>query len=557
MGRLLTIPAVFLACAFGFGPAPASRAQDAPPASPAVGAEEIGEAQKLLGLEFDEAERELMAKGVRENLAQYESLRKIPLPNGVPPALVFHPVPPDMKFDTTVRPFRRSPVGEVALPENRDDLAYYSVAQLHELIRTRRITSVELTRYFLERLRKYGPKLECVVTLTEDLALEQARSADREIAEGKIRGPLHGIPYGVKDLFAVPGTRTTWGAAPYRDQEIEETATVVRRLADAGAVLVAKLALGALAWGDVWFGGQTRNPWNLEQGSSGSSAGPAAATAAGLVPFALGTETWGSIVSPCTRCGVTGLRPTFGRVSRTGAMALSWSMDKIGPIARTVEDCAIVLDGIRGPDGIDPTVLDLPFNYDPAIDPAKLRIGIVKEEFDRRGGPHDAATIEVLRSLGVEPIPIELPDLPVEDLRFILNAEAAAAFDDLTRSGRDDLLVRQIEQAWPNVFRQSRFIPAVEYIEANRIRWLLIREMARRMETVDLYVTPSFGRSLLLTNLTGHPCVVIPNGRTDAGVPVSSISFIGRLFGEAETLAVARRVQEAQGLHRARPPLDE
>ncbi|RMI25838.1 MAG: amidase, partial [Calditrichaeota bacterium] len=380
--------------------------------------------------------------------------------------------------------------------------------------------------------------------------------ADAEIAAGKYRGPLHGIPYGAKDLLAVKGYPTTWGAAPYKDQFIDKNATVIKRLEEAGAVLVAKLTMGALAWGDVWFGGKTRNPWNLEQGSSGSSAGSASATAAGLVAFAIGTETWGSIVSPSTRCGTTGLRPTYGRVSRNGAMALSWSMDKIGPICRSVEDCALVFNAIYGPDEEDPTLYDLPFNYDASLDIRKLRIGYLKSEFekDTLNKPFNDAALQQLQKMGVELIPIELPDYPVWDISFILDAEAAAAFDQLTRSNRDDLLVRQIKNAWPNVFRMSRFIPAVEYINANRIRTILINRMTEIFKKVDVYVTPSFGTNLLLTNLTGHPCVVVPNGFKDDGTPVS-ISFIGNLFGEAETLIVAKRYQDATGFHLKHPEL--
>jgi Asp-tRNA(Asn)/Glu-tRNA(Gln) amidotransferase A subunit family amidase len=342
---------------------------------------------------------------------------------------------------------------------------------------------------------------------------------------------------------------------PYKDQVLGGDATVIAKLGEAGAVLLAKLTLGALAWGDVWYGGQTRNPWNLEQGSSGSSAGSASATAAGLVAFSIGTETWGSIVSPSTRCGVTGLRPTFGRVSRTGAMALCWSMDKIGPICRTAEDCALVFDAIRGPDGLDRTVVDLPFNFDPNVDLKDLRIGYLKERFEEEysGSETDAATLETLRRLGADLIPVELPDYPVESLAFILGAEAAAAFDDLTRSGRDALMVRQIKNAWPNVFRSSRFIPAVEYVQANRVRHMIIQRMEEM--TVDLYIAPSFrGNNLLLTNLTGHPCVVLPNGFDDEGNPVS-ISFIGKLFDEATLLAVASAYQSVTDFEEKHPPL--
>jgi Asp-tRNA(Asn)/Glu-tRNA(Gln) amidotransferase A subunit family amidase len=410
---------------------------------------------------------------------------------------------------------------------------------------------------YLERLKKYDPKLLCVVTITEASALKQAKRADEEIAGGKYRGPLHGIPYGAKDLLATKGYKTTWGSVPYKDQIIDQDATVIQRLEQAGAVLVAKLTMGELAWGDVWFGGMTRNPWNLEQGSSGSSAGPASATSAGLVAFSIGTETWGSIVSPSTRCGVTGLRPTYGRVSRAGAMALSWSMDKIGPICRTVEDCALVFSAILGPDGVDQTVVDLPFNYNPNVKLSQLRVGYLKSAFekDTTNKANNEAVLAKLRELGANLIPIELPDYPINDLSFILSAEAAAAFDELTRSGKDDLLVRQIRNAWPNAFRSSRFIPAVEYIQANRVRYLVIQAMAKAMADIDVYVAPSFGgNNLLLTNLTGHPCVVLPNGFNKRGSP-TSISFMGRLYDEATTLAVAKAYQEATEFHQKHPAL--
>lgn len=517
----------------------------------------VAAAEKLIGLEFTEAERDSMLDGLKRNRDSYQRLREVPLDNSVPPALQFNPIPVGAEFETEQKPLVTSPAGTVERPENLEHLAFYSVGQLAELLRTQRVTSTELTQMYLDRLKKYGPKLECVVTLTEELALEQARRADLEIAAGNYRGPLHGIPYGAKDLLAVKGYKTTWGAMPYKDQVIDEDATVIQRLEQAGAVLVAKLTLGALAWGDVWYGGKTRNPWNLEQGSSGSSAGSAAATSAGLVGFAIGTETWGSIVSPSTRCGVSGLRPTYGRVSRAGAMALSWSMDKIGPIARTVEDCALIFDAIRGPDGIDQSVVDLPFNYDPRVDLSRLRIGYLEASFERDypNKANDQATLEVLRNLGAELIPIDLPDFPVRSLSFILNAEAAAAFDELTRSGKDDLLVRQIKNAWPNVFRTCRFIPAVEYIQANRIRYLLIQKMAELMSQVDVYVAPSFGVNLLLTNLTGHPAVVVPNGFNEEGSP-TSITFTGDLYDEATVLAVAKKYQDATEFHLKHPPLD-
>ncbi len=484
----------------------------------------------------------------------YQALRSVPLANSVPPAVGFDPRPGGFRHDSRPSIFRMSPSGRTraATPEA---VAFLPVTELSAMIREKRITSMALTKLYLERLKKYGPKLECVVTLTEELALRQARRADDEIAAGKYRGPLHGIPYGLKDLFATKGIKTTWGSVPYKDQVIDLNATVVDRLEKAGAVLVAKTTVGELAWGDVWFGGKTRNPWDLEQGSSGSSAGSAAGTAAGLFGFSIGTETWGSIVSPATRCGVTGLRPTYGRVSRAGAMALSWSMDKVGPICRTVEDCALVFNAIYGPDGKDGSVIDEPFRYTPEIDLGRLRVGFVKQDFDSARGNrrNDSTSLAVLRSMGVKLVPIALPAYPIEDLSIILSAEAGAAFDDLTRSGRDDLMVRQIKNAWPNVFRASRFIPAVEYIQANRIRTLVIEAMDSVMRGVDLFVAPSQeGNSSLLTNLTGHPCVVVPNGFDEKGHP-TSITFIGRLFQEGDLLAFSRRYQEGTGFHLKRP----
>jgi len=521
--------------------------------------EDVVHAEKLIGLQFSDAKRDSMLDGLKEQLDNYQNLRKVSLPNDVPLALQFNPIPLGMKLETSKRAFKMSPVPKVSVPADLEDLAFHSVGQLAQLIKSRKVTSELLTKMYLSRLKKYGPKLECVITLTEDLALEQARGADREIAAGKYRGPLHGIPYGAKDLLATKGIRTTWGSVPYKEQVINEDATVIKRLQAAGAVLLAKLTMGELAWGDVWFGGMTRNPWNYEQGSSGSSAGSAAATAAGLVAFSIGTETYGSIVSPSTRCGTTGLRPTYGRVSRKGAMGLSWSMDKIGPICRTVEDCALVFNAICGPDGQDQTLYDMPFNYDPAVNLSKLRIGYFKSAFDSAKGDREnnEAALGTLRALGVDLIPVEFQKYPVNDLGIILAAEAGAAFDELTRSGKEDMLVRQIKDAWPNVFRLSRFIPAVEYIQANRIRYLAIQDMAKVMNDIDVYVSPPYGGdNLLLTNLTGHPCVVLPNGFSKEGVP-TSITFVGRLFGEAIVLAVAKKFQDATGFHLKHPTLKQ
>jgi Asp-tRNA(Asn)/Glu-tRNA(Gln) amidotransferase A subunit family amidase len=524
-----------------------------------VTSKDIANAEKIIGLHFSKKERQLMIENLRRNIGSYREMREVPLENQVPPSLQFNPILPGMSLKK--EPIAFNPIsdrGERAF-DNFENLAFYPVAALAQLIRSRKITAVELTNLYLDRLKKYGPKLECVITLTEDLALKQAKRADEEIAAGKYRGPLHGIPWGAKDLLSTKGIRTTWGASPYKDQIPDEDATVVKRLEEAGAVLVAKLTMGALAMGDVWYGGKTKNPWNLEQGSSGSSAGSAAATSAGLVAFAIGTETLGSIISPSTRCGVTGLRPTFGRVSRHGAMALSWSMDKIGPICRTAEDCALVFHAIYGPDGKDPTVVDLPFSWDPTADLKNMRIGYLKKAFEReyRTSENDQAALEVLRSLGIELIPIELPEFPTSAIRFVLSAEAAAAFDELTRSGKDDLLVRQDQGAWPNTFRSARFIPAVEYIQANRLRILLMQKMAERMKGIDVFLSPTYGGdTLLVTNLTGHPTVVVPNGFDDKGSP-TSISFIGNLFAEEKVLLVAKAYQDATKFHLQHPSLGE
>lgn len=518
----------------------------------------VRDAEALDGLDFSDAKMDMMLPGLKGQLRNYEAMRQFPLSNGVPPAIQFNPLPMGFKFETGRHKFKVSPQPRVKLPANLNDLAFYSVGELASLIKSRQITSEKLTRLYLDRLKKYGPKLECVVTLTENLALEQARRADREIAAGKYRGPLHGIPYGAKDLLAVKGIPTTWGAAPYTNQIFDFDATVIKRLEDAGAVLVAKTSMGELAMGDTWFGGMTRNPWDLDEGSSGSSAGSASGVAAGLFAFAIGTETYGSIVSPCDRCGATGLRPTYGRVSRAGAMTLSWSMDKIGPICRTVEDCALVFNAIRGPDGIDGTVYDAPFNYNYKTSLKKLRIGFLKTDFDRETGEHknfDDATLAQLRQLGATPVPVELPKYPLHRISFLLSTEGAAAFDELTLSGRDDLLKQQTADDWPNSFRTKRFVPAVEYLRAQRIRYLLIQDTAKVFENVDVIVAPTqAGDSVLLGNLTGNPCVVVPNGFSTNGTP-TSICFLGKLFDEASALEVAKRYQDATPFYRKHPAL--
>ena len=521
----------------------------------------LADAEAVLGLEFTDDERELMLRNMNRNLTSYEALRTHEIPNSVSPAILFDPVLPGMELPTVEREFRYTRAIGVSRPINLEELAFEPVTVLSELIRTKQVSSTELTRMYLARLERHGPTLECVITLTEERALRQARQADAEIARGDYRGALHGIPWGGKDLLTVREYRTTWGAKPYESQQLDDNATVVDRLDEAGAVLIAKLTLGALAQGDVWYGGRTRNPWNLEQGSSGSSAGSASATAAGLVGFSIGSETLGSIVSPATRCGVSALRPTFGRVSRHGAMALSWTMDKLGPLCRSVEDCALVLHAIHGADGKDPTARDVPFNWDPSIRPAQLRIGYLKSAFEQERQEEqqdareaDLRVLDVLRGLSAELIPFSLPDdLPISAMRIILTAEAGAAFNELTMSGRDDELVRQGRGGWPNTFRTAHMIPAVEYIQANRLRTIAMRALESRFDGIDVFVAPSFvGQTLLLTNLTGHPTAVVPNGFRENGTPMS-ISFIGKLYGDAEALAIAKAYQDGTDFHKRKP----
>ena len=515
---------------------------------------DIISSEKILGIEFSSSERDSLINTVTRRLGQYKALREIDIPNNISFPLFYDPLPIGMKIPQGKDSFQFSDI-KTLRPDNLEKCAFMTIPQLAYLIRTKQVSSEELTRMYLDRLKRYQNDLQCTVTLTEALAIEQARKADLEISNGKYRGLLHGIPWGAKDLLSVPNYKTTWGAVPFKDQIIDEKGTVVKKLEEAGAVLVAKLTLGALAWGDVWFGGKTKNPWNLEQGSSGSSAGPGSATSAGLVGFSIGSETWGSIVSPSTRNGVTGFRPSFGTVSRSGAMALSWTMDKLGPMTRSVEGAAIVFETIRGKDNIDRTVKDIQFKYPKVEDLKKLRVGYIASAFnDSVVSENDKASFEIIQSLGLNLIPIELPNFPTGSLSFILQAEAAAAFDELTRTNQDDLMVRQIKNAWPNVFREARFIPAVEYINANRARSLLNQEMANLMEKVDVYLIPSYyGDNLLRTNLTGHPCIVVPNGFNDKGSP-TSISFIGNLYHDGNVLALAKAFQEASNWHKKYPP---
>ncbi len=547
-----------------------------PDQDPVISPEQIAAAEALLGLDFTQAQRQQMLEIIKSRRGQYEGIRAADLDNSVPLSLHFNVNSAGAAPAAVPRSYAMSAQPPVTRPADLEEAAFYTVTQLAELIRSRQVTSLELTEMYLARLRRYDAQLQCVAAYTDELAIRQAKRADDEIARGLYRGPLHGIPWGAKDLLAVRGYLTQWGAKTYEGQQLDVDATVAQRLEAAGAVLIAKLTLGALANGDVWYGGVTKNPWDTSEGSSGSSAGSGAATAAGLVGFAIGTETMGSIVSPSSRCGVSGLRPTYGRVSRYGAMALSWSLDKIGPMCRSVEDCALVFSAIYGPDGRDMSLTPEPFHWDPALDPRSLRIGYVAsafsaadagvadahhrpagEELQRVNDVNSAAVLDVMRAQGFELRPIELPDSDLQSLWVILAAEAAAAFDQITRDGSVDALTRQDDDAWPNIFRAARFIPAVEYINANRVRSQISADMARLMKDVDVFISPSFGgQTLGLTNMTGHPTVVVPNGFTQKRTP-TSISFVGGLRQEAEALAVAKAYQDTTDWHRQYPSLDE
>jgi Asp-tRNA(Asn)/Glu-tRNA(Gln) amidotransferase A subunit family amidase len=516
-----------------------------------ITAEMVKNAEWVAGITLSDDDRKAVAAALTRSIGQLAAVRKDPLPNSVAPALYFKPI--ESATPQTGRGTVAAPKLDAKKPESEDDLAFASVATLGELIRTKKVSSVELTKLALARLKKYDPALLCVVTLTEELALKQAEAADKLLAAGQYRGPLHGIPWGAKDLIAYPGFKTTWGAEHYKGQDLGEAkATVAKKLDDAGAVLVAKLTLGALAMGDQWFGGMTRNPWNVKQGSSGSSAGSCSAVAAGLVPFAIGSETLGSIVSPSTRCGTTGLRPTFGRVSRAGCMTLCWTMDKIGPICRSVEDAALVFGAIHGADPADPTAVDRPFDWPGKVDLKGLKVGYI--EGQRKAD--ERAELKALKDLGCELVPIKLPQQ--EALRIvstILNAECTAAFDELPRGGIRD----GYGAAWRGTFQQGQFITAVEYIRANRLRTQLMEKMAEVMKTVDVYVG---GNDLQITNLTGHPSVCLPNGlvkgRGENAVETpSALVFTGQIHGETTLMAVAHAYQQATGHHLKRPPMDQ
>jgi Asp-tRNA(Asn)/Glu-tRNA(Gln) amidotransferase A subunit family amidase len=557
----------------GRGSAPAGQQGGRDQQPMRVTKDQIGAALKLMGLEFSDPEIDMMLPSVNRALGNYEALRKVEIGYGVEPAFHFQPGLPNrvpikgpQRFDTTI-----PKVGTPKAPSNLEDAAFWPVTEIAPLIRSRAVSSTGLTKMYIARMKMYSPKLLCLIALTEDLALDRAAEVDKEIRQGKYKGPLHGIPFGVKDLFDTKGIKTTWGAEPFQDRVPDEDATCVDRLNKAGAVLMAKLSMGALAQGDLWFNGRTKNPWNTERGSSGSSAGSASATSAGLVGFALGTETLGSIVSPSTECGTVGLRPTYGRVSRKGAMALSWTMDKIGPICRGVEDCAIVLNAIYGPDGHDRSVGADPFHWEPRKPLKSLKVGVAQTLFDRigagrgggaggRGGDPNAAAelkamyaqaLEDLTRAGVTMTPVEYDEgaLP---MRFLLEAEGAAAFDDITRDGEVRTLKGQGAGDWPNTFRTSRLVPAVEYIRAQRARTLVVEKFERFMADWDVVVIPT-NSFLTTTNLTGNPQVVMKCGFT-GGLP-RSISFLGKIYDEGSPLRVAIAYEQVTDWHKKNPTL--
>jgi Asp-tRNA(Asn)/Glu-tRNA(Gln) amidotransferase A subunit family amidase len=512
-------------------------------------------AMRIAGVSFTaDEQRRLLEKlnGARGYAAGFARLRAANL-GATQPAIVFNPVLPGRKLQTERTPMRRQPI-DVSMPGSDEQLAFLPLAHLSKLVERRQVTSTDLTKLYLARLKKHDAQLHCVVNLTEELALRQAKQADDEIAAGTYRGPLHGIPYGLKDLFAVRGVKTTWGMSPFKDRVIDVDATVYSRLTKAGAVLLAKLSTGAIAVTAQWFGGLTRNPWNTRQDASGSSAGPGSATAAGLVGFSIGSDTGGSIIQPSTRNGVSGLRPTFGRVSRYGAMTLAWTQDTVGPMGRSAEDCALVLDAIHGPDGHDNSLLDVPFNWDATADVSKLRVGYMRpagdDAADDETRRNNDNALRVIRSLGITIVPFALPDVPIEAIDFIRYAETSAAFDDETRAG----VLSQVEQGpeqsrRPDEIRAGHFIPAVEFIQANRFRMRVMEQVDEALGDLDLFI----GSNQALTNRTGHPVISIPNGFS-RGSP-TALHLTGRLFGEQEVLLLAHAFQAQTDFHLKHPPL--
>lgn len=516
-------------------------------------------AEKFLDLTYTQPEVDSMYENVRGSVREINKMHQFHLPNEVPMSMWQSPVLPGMFFNKVQSPVKWGIPNNVSLPKNKNDLAFFSILELASLIRNRKISSVDLTTFFLDRLKKYGDTLQCVISLTPQIAMQEAQQADREIKQGKYRGPLHGIPYGLKDLFAVKGTKTTWGAAPFKDQVVDVDAYVYTKLKEAGAVLCAKFTLGALALGDYWYGGRTKNPWNLKFGSSGSSAGSTSATVAGLIPFAIGTETLGSIVSPSSTCGATGLRPTFGSISRSGAMTLSWSLDKAGPICRSAADAAVVFNYLHGTDLKDGSAVNMPFNYTGKANFSKFRIAYAKNYFKKNDTlGNELAVLNKFKELGAQLIPVDFPDSGVYNFNmvsFIIGAECAAAFDEFTRSNQDDLMTRQNRGDWPNTFRSSRFIPAVDYINANRHRYLLMQKVNELMDKYDVVICPTFaGHQLSITNLTGHPVVCLPTGFNKRELP-TSITLVGKLYGEATLLSVAKAFQNATNWNSVHPAL--
>lgn len=524
--------------------------------STAITSDMIESAATIAGLNISAADREEMVAGVNANLASFEALRKVRIDQNVPPPLYFNPAVPGQTFASERRPFARAARPAVTRPANLDDLAFWPVTDLSQLLESGQVSSQELTHMYLERIGRYDGVLNSVITLTGELAMQQAARADREIAAGHYRGPLHGIPWGAKDVIAKRGYRTTWGSAAYRDQLLDIDATVVTRLEQAGAVLVAKLSTGEIARGDRWLDKQTRNPWKPDEGSGGSSAGPGSATAAGLVGFSIGSDTTGSILGPSRTCGISGLRPTFGRVSRHGVMPVCWSLDKVGPMCRSVEDCALVFEAIRGPDNLDLAVVDRPFNWDGEASLQGLRIGYLQDAFGDDADANDLQTLEDLRAMGVDLKPVALPEHAGMDALQMLLVDEAAAFDELVQTGRIDMLIQDRDEPEDMLMRVARLIPAVEYLQIHRLRMLMMQGMERALREVDVYVAPHRGsNNTSATSLTGHPAISVPNGFDADGKP-GGILFVGKLYGEAEMMTVARAYQDANEFHLAKPPLD-
>ena len=525
-------------------------------ATAAITSEMIAAAAQLAGLSISEVDREEMVTGINANLASYEALREIHIDQNVPPPLYFNPAVPGQTFSNERKPFVRGARNRVTRPATLEDIAFWPVTDLSQLIESRQVSSEELTHMYLDRIKRHDPVLHCVITLTEELAIEQAAQADREIAAGKYRGPLHGIPWGAKDVIAKRGYRTTWGSEAYRDQTVDLDATVVSRLEEAGAVLVAKLSTGEIARGDRWFDQQTRNPWKTDEGSGGSSAGPGSATAAGLVGFSLGSDTTGSILGPSRTCGISGLRPTFGRVSRHGVMPVCWSLDKVGPMCRSVEDCALVFEAIRGPDNRDLAVVDMPFNWDGNQSIEGLRIGYLQEAFGDDAHANDAATLASLRNMGVDLQPVKLPEHAGMDALQMLLVDEAAAFDELIQTGKVDLLIQDRDEPEDMLMRVARLLPAVEYLQIQRLRMLMMQGMEKALHDIDVYVSPHRGSpNTSATSLTGHPAISVPNGFDEDGKP-TGILFVGKLYGEGDLMALAKTYQDANDFHLAHPDIN-